>query len=247
MDIDLKDGTITFRIVYAGPRGATKFLNLRGLQGGHQDQALSVLHAGTDRVVTFEVPADAHPPVLGLKARYEAVAAPGEVTSSALERLLLLAADAVVFLPERGKPAGRDSKKALARLVHDLEFIGRDPKDVPLIVQDYVDGQPRLEPRALDASVMALDPVFLPVKGDTPETTRSVFDAAREALLERVNGLVQDLGEAGARDALLQRVHDRERALDEARSGASGDPWWRAAVALLIGAAAAGAFLAWVI
>ena len=56
MDIDLKDGTITFRLVYAGPRGATKFLNLRGLQSTQDNEAIAVLHADGDRVITFKVP-----------------------------------------------------------------------------------------------------------------------------------------------------------------------------------------------
>jgi len=247
MDIDLKDGTITFRLVYAGPRGATKFLNLRGLQSTQDNEAIAVLHADGDRVITFKVPKEEPERVLGLRVRFEAVAAPGEIRSVALEQLLLLAADVIVFLPEREQPAGQETHKALTRLVSDLETIGRDPTDVPILIQDYVDGEPRLEPRQLDAAVMNLGPRFLAVKGDTPDSTRMVFDAARDIVIERIQKLVEDLGENGARDALLQRVAERERALDEARTAYRTDAWWKAVIAAAIGAAAAGAFLTWLL
>ena len=247
MDIDLKEGTITFRVVYAGPRGATKFLNLRGLQSGPDAEALAVLHAGADRILTFEVPLPTQSPVLGLRARFEAVAAPGDVSSPALERLLLLAADAVVFLPDRSDPSSAESLEALTQLVNDLEKVGREPKDIPLLVQDYVDGQPRLEPRSLDPSVLELQPKFLPARGDTPETTRSIFGAAIEAILERVASIAEELGEDEARDLLLLRLSAREQRLDAISATSERDPWWKALIAVAIGAALAGAFLAWVV
>ncbi|MAG58030.1 MAG: hypothetical protein CMJ83_17225 [Planctomycetes bacterium] len=208
MDIDLKAGLVTLRVLYRGPEGATKFLNLRGLHASSdpsERDCLSVMRTEEDTIVTFPLTAPDELPLLGLKVRFQAIAAPGRVHASAVERLLLLAADAVVFLPERAAPAGRTSRTALEELVAELTACGRQPGEVPLLIQDYVDGNPRLQPRHISDEVNAWAPRFMAVQGDTQDCVRLVFDAAREAVRVRVEGLERDLGEEGAREAVARR------------------------------------------
>lgn len=241
MDIDLRQKTATFRVLYRGPEGATKALNLRGLSSDEQGPApLSVLRAEEDRVLSLPVEIEEERPLLGLTVRFQALSAPGRVHSAALDRLLLQAADAVVFLPDRADPTGSESLSDLASLVADLERSGRRPGDVPLFVQDYVDGDPRLQPRHLDPRAAAWAPRFMAVQGDTRSCVRTVFDAAREAIRNRVEQMQEQLGAAGARKELSSRFHPPLpvglRSIRRPRSA-----WVVVLVALSLVAAAVGA------
>ena len=247
MDIDIKAGTITFRVLYHGPEGATKFLNLRGLQSSAAVcEDLCVLHADGDRVMTLAMGGDEIPPLLGLRVAFDAVAAPGATASRAIERMLVLAADAVVFLPDRRLPAGSESRRALARLSEGLSAAGNSAGDIPLVIQNYEDGSSPLERRHLDAHTAALEPVFVSVPGDTPEAAEVVFRQAREAVLHRVSDMGAVCGIAAAREALARRVSDREAALSAVAEPAE-ESWSTAALWAMLGAMAAAAVVSWLL
>ena len=247
MDIDIKAGTITFRVLYHGPEGATKFLNLRGLQSSGDDvEDLSVLHADGDRVVTLTMEDGDTPPLLGLRVGFQALAAPGAIGSRAVERLLVLASDAIVFLPDRGRPAGAASRRALARLTEDLTEAGIGAGDVPLLIQNYEDGSSQLQRGHLDAHTLSFEPTFVSVPGDTPEAADVVFHRARDAILERVRGMAADLGDDGARAALTRRVSDRETAFSVV-ADSPRETWPPAVLWAVLGAAAAAAVVAWLL
>lgn len=247
MDIDIKAGTMTFRVLYHGPEGATKFLNLRGLQSSVDDsENLSVLHADGDRVVSLAMEECDSPPLLGLRVGFQALAAPGTIGSRAVERLLVLAADAVVFLPDRRHPTGVESRQALARLTEDLTEAGIQAGDVPLLIQNYEDGSSRLQPGHLDAHTLSFEPTFVSVPGDTPEAADMVFSRAREAILERVRAMAADLGDEGARAALTRRVSDREAAFSVVHD-APKETWPAAALWAMLGATAAAAVVSWLL
>jgi len=241
--IDHQARTITFRVLYHGAAGATKLLNLRGLQSyGEKQQRLAILHAGEDRIATVPVACTEEPPVMGFDIAFQAVAVAGDPSSPAVERLLVATADAVVALPERELPGSKDTRRALTRLTSYLKQAGVSPGDVPIFVQDYADGPSRLEPRHLDAVSLEYEPKFIPVRGDTPETTLMVFNSARDSILESVRGLSEELGDEEAHQRLMKRAvaYDGRGSNTPKRRRAR---WTAAIICAAVGAAAAATFV----
>jgi hypothetical protein len=191
MEVDLSTEVVTFRIVYAGPEGASTLRSLRGLHmAARLDERddLNVMRTSEDRFVSFLYSPRSEPPLGGLKVAFQAVAAPAPVRAAAARRLLLLSADALVFLPERLDPAGPETRDAFRELMEDLAIADRSPETLPIVVQSYRDADPRLvlddlgpgRPRGL---------AMIPVDGDTVEGVLEVFDAARAAARKRFRHL----------------------------------------------------------
>jgi hypothetical protein len=189
MLVDLESAKVTIRILYAGPEGATKLVSLRGLQGSQEAgrrRDLAMLRTDKDRVVAFPFRPECGGRVAGLDVQFTAVAAPGRLNDRGAQRLLLMAADGLVFLPHRGEPGGPATQRAWAELMEDLAAIGRDPRSLPLVVQDYVDGEPRVDRSLLDGASALPQLVLVPVAGDTVEGVLSVFDAAQRMVLRKL-------------------------------------------------------------
>lgn len=205
MDIDLRQRTLTLRILYAGPERATKFLNLRRLQAamteGHE--ALHVLRADGGRVVKLPFGPQHGDKVFGLDVRWVAMAAPGHVEAPAVERLLLQAADAVVFLPARDDQNGPGTQRALTRLVDLLKRGPRRWRPLPVVVQSYADS-PRgalVESLAGNQSLEAQEHT---VTGDREECVKEVFGTVRESLLKQLRQVEAQHGTEGGIGRLRQ-------------------------------------------
>lgn len=195
MDIDLGSGTVTFRILYCGPEGATKSVNIRGLHtAAREDERrdLAVIHAGGDRIITFPYTPRVQPAWLGLKVVYEAVAVPGKPFQRAVERLLTRAADAVIFLPDRMHPGSRATLESYSGICAELSLRPRGGEPLPVFIPDYLDGAPRLEAASLPPAPEGIVPILVPVPGDTLEAILTVFEAASASILERTRASVPD-------------------------------------------------------
>jgi hypothetical protein len=197
MEVDLSTEVVTFRIVYAGPEGASTLRSLRGLHmAARADERddINVMRTSEDRFVSFLYSPRAEPPLGGLRVAFQAVAAPAPVRAAAARRLLLLSADALVFLPERLDPAGPETRDAFRELMDDLAIADRSPESLPIVVQSYRDADPRLALEDLGPS-RPRDLEMIPVDGDTVEGVLAVFEAARTAARKRFRHL--DRGEGG--------------------------------------------------
>lgn len=217
MDIDIKAGTITFRVLYVGPEGACKLMNIQGLRRGIPSRGgaqISMLHTEEDRIASFPFQPEDVQPVMGLQVQFRAMAVPGRVRSRATHRLLLLAADGIVFLPDRSHPAGRQTKRAFHHLLDELASVGRDPKSLTFVIQDYTDGEPRLELDHLGPRARAVDPVLVPVEGDTPQAVSAVFEVACARVLSRFRELEDELGVEQGREVLAEQIAARTSPLE---------------------------------
>lgn len=224
MEVDLDARVATFRVIYAGPEGATKFLNLRNLHRatrGRSSPEMTVLHAQGDRVVAFPFSPRSEPPLGGLRVEFRAVGMPGRLNARASQMLLLSMADAVVFLPDRGEPLSPPTTGAFKTLLEDLRRVGREPSDLPILVQDYRDADPRLEPRHLAGEESGLDLRFIPVHGDTEAAVQTVFDEARQIVLDRYRRLEEGVPLETARERLADVA---SRAEEAARKVSVHDP-----------------------
>jgi hypothetical protein len=177
-----------------------------------------------DRVLVGLVESEDTHEALGLRLEFEVLAAPGATQASAVNRLLITAADAVVFLPHRGNPSGRESRRALRAVVRELDRLPRRPVDVPLLVQDYSDGEPRLSQVALEGSVLRYGARFVSVEGDTAPVARRLFGEAQASVLSRVRELEGRVGAPDAR-AILTSTHERALPGETRRQTGSGGIW----------------------
>lgn len=186
MFLDTRTRSITFRVLYAGPEAASKFLSLRMMQeqgGRARRREISVYHTEGERLLALDLDPERDLDLMGCRVAFQLLALPGGTPSAAAFRLLMRAADAVVFLPDRGDPAGEATRRALAELFQELRRLGRSPQHFPLVVQGYRD-DPHME-ELLEVPVPPgwSRPELLMVSGDSAGEVRRVFDVARRAVI----------------------------------------------------------------
>lgn len=191
MELDTSTGTLNFRILIHGPDGATKARNLAGLQEAlprEEVSAISTLHASGDRVMSF-----VHRP-RGMERRgfhcgFHYMVAPGAVKAPALDRLMIQAADAVVFLPERADPAGASSRSAFEALLKDARPEGAD-RSIPVFALDYCDALERASTASIFRSRERVQVLASP--GDTPAALLDVHSRVRTEILRGFDGLSRE-------------------------------------------------------
>lgn len=184
MQIDLRQRTATLRLLYAGPERATKFLNVRRLQQAAQDSAesLRVMHVDGGRVLALPVPV--RPASLpDFSVRVLALATPGAMKASAVDDLLVRSADAVVFLPARDDPGGATTRASFENLVQRLQERGASRKNpIPVLVQDYADGESRLDDGMFRQVPEGIAVERVPVAGDRDDAVLEVFTRVQASL-----------------------------------------------------------------
>ena len=212
MDVDLQSRAVSFRILYAGPPGATKFLNLRGLHSAAREderEDLTIFHTGGDRFVAFPFTPRTEQALGGLQVSFTAVGMPGEIHSRGAQRLLMMTADALVFLPDRNAPGGSETAESFRQLMEDLAIIDRDPATLPIIVQDYRDAEGQLDAQDLARVPEGARTQRVSVEGDTIEGVLQVFDIAREQVLQRYQGIDPEMNPVEGEILLRARAWSR--------------------------------------
>jgi signal recognition particle receptor subunit beta len=129
---------MTAKIVYYGPGLCGKTTNLQWIHGktapGSRGEMVS-LETDADRTLFFDLlPLDVGM-IGGMKARLQLYTVPGQVFYNATRRLVLKGVDGVVFVADSQVPAQEPNEESLSNLRQNLEELGIDPQDVPLVFQ----------------------------------------------------------------------------------------------------------------
>ena len=142
VELRMAQREIVFRVFYGGDEGATKFATIRSLHESlcGDDGAISVVHAGGDRIVSFRHRPRFVEPLFGLDVSVEMITIPGPLTSPANAELLMGVADAVIYLDDRSYSQHDDVVSERFDAFIDALGGARAPGELPLFVQCYGDG-----------------------------------------------------------------------------------------------------------
>ncbi len=129
---------MTAKIVYYGPGLCGKTTNLQWIHGKTAPNSrgeMVSLETETDRTLFFDLlPLDVGI-IGGLKVRLQLYTVPGQVFYNATRRLVLKGVDGVVFVADSQAPALEPNEESLANLKQNLEELGLNVPDVPLVLQ----------------------------------------------------------------------------------------------------------------
>jgi signal recognition particle receptor subunit beta len=129
---------MTAKIVYYGPGLCGKTTNLQWI---HEKTAprsrgeMVSLETEGDRTLFFDLlPLDVGI-IGGMKVRLQLYTVPGQVFYNATRRLVLKGVDGVVFVADSQVPALEPNEESLANLKQNLEELGLNPSEIPLVLQ----------------------------------------------------------------------------------------------------------------
>jgi signal recognition particle receptor subunit beta len=129
---------MTAKIVYYGPGLCGKTTNLQWI---HQKTAprsrgeMVSLETEGDRTLFFDLlPLDVGI-IGGMKVRLQLYTVPGQVFYNATRRLVLKGVDGVVFVADSQVPALEPNEESLANLKQNLEELGLNASEIPLVLQ----------------------------------------------------------------------------------------------------------------
>jgi signal recognition particle receptor subunit beta len=129
---------MTAKIVYYGPGLCGKTTNLQWIHGktapGSRGEMVS-LETEADRTLFFDLlPLDVGM-IGGMKVRLQLYTVPGQVFYNATRRLVLKGVDGIVFVADSQLPALEPNEESLLNLRQNLEELGIDPRQLPLVLQ----------------------------------------------------------------------------------------------------------------
>src|SRR5512143_314905 len=129
---------MTAKIVYYGPGLCGKTTNLGWIHAKTAPRSrgeMVSLETEADRTLFFDLlPLDVGV-IGGLKVRLQLYTVPGQVFYNATRRLVLKGVDGVVFVADSQLPALEPNEESLANLRQNLEELGIEPRDVPVVFQ----------------------------------------------------------------------------------------------------------------
>jgi signal recognition particle receptor subunit beta len=129
---------MTAKIVYYGPGLCGKTTNLHWIHGKTAPSSrgeMVSLETEADRTLFFDLlPLDVGM-IGGMKVRLQLYTVPGQVFYNATRRLVLKGVDGVVFVADSQLPALEPNEESLANLRQNLEELGIDPREVPVVFQ----------------------------------------------------------------------------------------------------------------
>ena len=129
---------MTAKIVYYGPGLCGKTTNLHWIHGRTAPSSrgeMVSLETEADRTLFFDLlPLDVGM-IGGMKVRLQLYTVPGQVFYNATRRLVLKGVDGVVFVADSQLPALEPNEESLANLRQNLEELGIEPRDVPVVFQ----------------------------------------------------------------------------------------------------------------
>jgi signal recognition particle receptor subunit beta len=129
---------MTAKIVYYGPGLCGKTTNLQWIHGRTAPASrgdMVSLETEGDRTLFFDLlPLDVGV-ISGMKVRLQLYTVPGQVFYNATRRLVLRGVDGIVFVADSQVPALEPNEESLANLRQNLEELGIDPRELPLVFQ----------------------------------------------------------------------------------------------------------------
>ena len=171
---------LNLKIVYFGPGLGGKTSNLQYVYARTPPERRTAMVSRAtevERLLMFSLTPRSLPPVRGLGIRLHLYTVPGAVFYDASRRLVLTNVDGVVFVADSQRARIEANVESLEELESNLAAHGRDPSEVPLVVQYNKRDLPDVLPVAeLDALlVMFACPRFEAVA----TTGVGVFDTLR--------------------------------------------------------------------
>jgi signal recognition particle receptor subunit beta len=192
---------ITCKIVYYGPGRSGKTTNLHYVYGQVPDERkgrMVSLATQTDRTLFFDfLPLDLGT-ISGFTTRLQLYTVPGQVYYQATRKLVLQAADGVVFVADSQARQLDENIESLQDLHANLGDQGMDPRTVPLVLQYNKQDLPRDMIMSVDDLDEALNFRGVPCFGADALHGVGVFETLR-GIAELVLKRLASPAEAGRR------------------------------------------------
>jgi hypothetical protein len=138
MFINWKLREINLKIVYYGPSLSGKTSSLQYIHSRTRPERrgeLISLKTREDRTLYFDYMQFEMGEISGLKPRFNIYTVPGQVYYRGTRKLVLKGVDGIVFVADSQTKRLDENIRAIHDLYEDLEELGFDPRDVPLILQ----------------------------------------------------------------------------------------------------------------
>jgi hypothetical protein len=216
------------KLVYYGPALGGKTTNLRELHRLTDPQATSKLlsvNTADDRTLFFDLLPFELGEICGYRVAVKLYTVPGQVRYDATRRVVLAAADAVVFVADSSRGRTAENKGSFENLRINMRANGLDPSSVPIVLQfnkqDLSDAAPPEEV----AHWLGADPA----SGHPAVAVRGIgvfetFIAATRAMFGRLSGFAGATARKSFDPEELSRQVERAFAPHLARLKAGGAP-----------------------
>lgn len=138
MFINWKLREINLKIVYYGPSLSGKTTSLQYIHSRTRPDRrgeLISLKTREDRTLYFDYMQFEMGEISGLKPRFNIYTVPGQVYYRGTRKLVLKGVDGIVFVADSQTKRLQENIEAVQDLYEDLEELGFDPQDIPLILQ----------------------------------------------------------------------------------------------------------------
>ena len=138
MFINWKLREINLKIVYYGPSLSGKTSSLQYIHSRTRPDRrgeLISLKTREDRTLYFDYMQFEMGEISGLKPRFNIYTVPGQVYYRGTRKLVLKGVDGIVFVADSQTKRLHENVEAVQDLYEDLEELGFDPQEIPLILQ----------------------------------------------------------------------------------------------------------------
>jgi signal recognition particle receptor subunit beta len=138
MFINWKLREINLKIVYYGPSLSGKTTSLQYIHSRTNPERrgeLISLKTREDRTLYFDYMQFQMGKISGLMPRFNIYTVPGQVYYRGTRKLVLKGVDGIVFVADSQAQRLDENIEAIEDLYEDLEQLGFDPKEIPLILQ----------------------------------------------------------------------------------------------------------------
>ena len=138
MFINWKLREINLKIVYYGPSLSGKTSSLQYIHSRTKPERrgeMISLKTREDRTLYFDYMQFEMGEISGLKPRFNMYTVPGQVYYRGTRKLVLKGVDGIVFVADSQAKRLDENVEAIRDLFEDLEDLGFDPKQMPLILQ----------------------------------------------------------------------------------------------------------------
>jgi signal recognition particle receptor subunit beta len=138
VQINFAQKEIQCKIVYYGPGMSGKTTNLELVHGkvpeDHRGELTSIATTG-ERTLYFDyMPLDLGQ-IAGIRTKFQLYTVPGQIYYKSTRRLVLQGVDGVVFVADSSASKMKENLESLADLEENLKEMGKNLRDVPIVIQ----------------------------------------------------------------------------------------------------------------
>lgn len=136
--IDIRTHRIDTKIVYYGPAQSGKTTNLLNVHSRLPQDArgpMRSIDTVDERTLFFDFMPVQEIEVGGWKIRFHLYTVPGQVDYVRTRRAILGGADGLVFVADADPAKAEENAASMTELLEHLEHYGRNPADMPMVIQ----------------------------------------------------------------------------------------------------------------